>query len=340
MGVVVSLDCMGGSLAPHAPMSAAEAVMSEDSDIRFILVGDREKLLPILDKSDALSSRASIVHAPAVVLDDARPSVAMRNSHGTSMRVALEQVRDGAASCMVSAGNTGALMAISLVLLRTIEGVDRPAILVIIPGVQGQVVLLDAGANVSCDSRMLAQFAALGSAWSQKALGVNNPNIALLNIGSEETKGSDTIREAAASIRSVPSMNFVGYVEPKDVVLGAANVVVCDGLLGNVMLKSFEAALWACMSKLKGSFVQNLYSKLIGALAKPVIKAGFKDFDIQNTRGGIIAGLNGVVIKTHGASDASEYARAISSAVYAVQHDIGASIASNVGEVNRILDAL
>lgn len=338
MGVdVISLDCMGGDNAVEAPLRAAEMALRGRDDIRMLLVGHEDRLRPIFDSSVILRTKASLVHAPGVVSESEKPSVAMRQCNGTSMKIALDQVKSGAASCMISAGNTGALMAISILTLRIIDGLERPAIMVIIPSLSGPVILIDGGANVACTANMLAQFSLVGGAWSEYGLGVQNPIVGLLNIGSEETKGDDVMQTTHKILSDAQFINFYGYVEPHDVINGNIDVVVCDGLLGNIMLKSFETMVHACATKIKESFMKNLYTKFIGMLAKPIVKDGLNEYGHDRGHGGIIVGLKGTVIKAHGSANVDGYIGAINSAIRAIKSDVGMGICAKLKKLNEHL---
>ncbi|GAB7259761.1 phosphate acyltransferase PlsX [Dickeya ananatis] len=253
--LTLALDAMGGDFGPCVTVPAALQVLDSNPDLHLLLVGDPSALTPLLANVDSpLSSRLEIVPAESVIAGDARPSQAIRASRGTSMRIALELIREGRAQACVSAGNTGALMGLATLLIKPIEGIDRPALMTMLPHQQhGKSVVLDLGANVDCDSTMLVQFAVMGSVMAEEVLGLKNPRVALLNIGEEESKGLASIRDAAAQLKAMPSINYIGYLEGNELLTGKTDVMVCDGFVGNVTLKTMEGVVRMFLSLLKGT---------------------------------------------------------------------------------------
>ncbi len=245
---------MGGDFGPSVTVPAALQALNSNSQLTLLLVGNPDAITPLLAKADfEQRSRLQIIPAQSVIASDARPSQAIRTSRGSSMRIALELVKEGRAQACVSAGNTGALMGLSKLLLKPIEGIERPALVTVLPHQQkGKTVVLDLGANVDCDSTMLAQFAVMGAVLAEEVVGINTPRVALLNIGEEETKGLDSIREAAAELlKQVPSINYIGYLEANELLTGKTDVLVCDGFTGNVTLKTMEGVVRMFLSLLK-----------------------------------------------------------------------------------------
>ncbi len=254
--LTLALDVMGGDFGPSVTVPAALQALNSNSQLTLLLVGNPDAITPLLAKADfEQRSRLQIIPAQSVIASDARPSQAIRNSRGSSMRMALELVKEGRAQACVSAGNTGALMGLAKLLLKPIEGIERPALVTVLPHQQkGKTVVLDLGANVDCDSTMLAQFAVMGAVLAEEVVGINTPRVALLNIGEEETKGLDSIREAAAELlKQVPSINYIGYLEANELLTGKTDVLVCDGFTGNVTLKTMEGVVRMFLSLLKSS---------------------------------------------------------------------------------------
>ena len=299
--------------------------------LRVIVVGDKNKIegeLQLLaDSSSVIPSfqkdnRLEIQHASEVIGMDESPSIALRTKKDSSLRVAIQLVKAQRADGCVSAGNTGALMAISRFVLKTCETIDRPAIISALPTAKGQAYMLDLGANVDCHSEQLYQFALMGDVLVRELKGVQRPRIALLNVGEEEIKGNDQVKQANELLQSDPSLNYVGYVEGSDILNGKADVIVCDGFVGNVALKSIEGAATLIVRMLSDAFKRNWYTKLVGILAEPVLRRLFQRLDPSTHNGASLVGLRGVVVKSHGNANANEFVRAIELAVSEVQKDI------------------
>lgn len=243
---------MGGDFGPSVTVPAALQALNANSQLTLLLVGNPDIITPLLAKADfEQRSRLQIIPAQSVIASDARPSQAIRASRGTSMRVALELVKEGRAEACVSAGNTGALMGLAKLLLKPLEGIERPALVTVLPHQQkGKTVVLDLGANVDCDSTMLVQFAVMGAVLAEEVVGIKI-RVALLNIGEEETKGLDSIREASLMLKTVPTINYIGYLEANELLTGKTDVLVCDGFTGNVTLKTMEGVVRMFLSLLK-----------------------------------------------------------------------------------------
>lgn len=243
--LTLAIDAMGGDFGPCVTVPAALQALASHSEIILLLVGDPDILTPLLAKADSsLLERLQVVSAESVIASDARPAQAIRNSRGSSMRVALELVKEGRAQACVSSGNTGALMGLATLLLKPLDGIKRPALMTVLPHQQkGKTVILDLGANVDSDSAMLVQFAVMGSVMAEEVLGIANPRVALLNIGHEEHKGLESIRDAALSLKALPQLNYIGYLEGNDLLTGKTDVLVCDGFAGNITLKTMEGVV-------------------------------------------------------------------------------------------------
>jgi len=329
--ITIAVDAMGGDLGLHATIPAVVTLLTTSPSLRVIVVGDRNKIESELQLlTDSLSvistlqkdNRLEIQHASEVVGMDESPSIALRTKKDSSLRVAIQLVKDQRADGCVSAGNTGALMAISRFVLKTCETIDRPAIISALPTAQGQAYMLDLGANVDCHSEQLYQFALMGDVLVRELTGIKKPRIALLNVGEEEIKGNDQVKQANELLQSDPLLNYVGYVEGSDILSGKADVIVCDGFVGNVALKSIEGAAALIVRMLSDAFKRNWYTKLVGMLVEPVLRRLFQRLDPSTHNGASLVGLRGVVVKSHGNANANEFISAIELAVSEVQKDI------------------
>jgi len=322
---------MGGDFGPSVTVPAALQALNSNSQLTLLLVGNPDTITPLLAKADfEQRSRLQIIPAQSVIASDARPSQAIRNSRGSSMRMALELVKEGRAQACVSAGNTGALMGLSKLLLKPIEGIERPALVTVLPHQQkGKTVVLDLGANVDCDSTMLAQFAVMGSVLAEDVVGINNPRVALLNIGEEETKGLDSIRDAAEMLKQVPSINYIGYLEANELLTGKTDVLVCDGFTGNVTLKTMEGVVRMFLSLLKsqGEGKKSAWWLILSLTRR------FSHLNPDQYNGACLLGLRGIVIKSHGAANQRAFSVAIEQAVQAVQRQVPQRIAARLESV-------
>jgi glycerol-3-phosphate acyltransferase PlsX len=312
---------MSGDLGPEVVVRAAVAALQKHTDIEFLLVGDRDELHGHITRIAGDEPRIRVVHTSEVVLMSDAPVDALRKKKDSSMRVAINTVKSGEAQACVSAGNTGALMATSKFVLKMLPGIDRPAIMTEIPAKNGHTHMLDLGANAHCTAEHLFQFAVMGSTVAADVSGVESPRIALLNIGSEDKKGHDTIREAAARLQS-SSLNYVGFIEGNDLFSGKADVIVTDGFTGNVALKTAEGTIAMVKDALKLSFTRNWLTKMQGLLAASVLRRLGQETDSRNYNGATLIGLNGIVIKSHGGADSYAFLHAIDTAVVEVQNQV------------------
>jgi phosphate acyltransferase len=331
--VTLSIDAMSGDHGHAVAVKAARLVLQEHPALRLILVGDE----PAIRKSLAANhlgadARIAVQHATEVVEMDELPSKALRNKKDSSMRVAINLVKEGRAQACVSAGNTGALMATARFVLKMLPGIDRPAIITAIPSVDGHTYMLDLGANAQCTAEQLFQFAVMGSALVTAVNGIDKPRVALLNIGEEEIKGSDVIRQAAGLIGAA-GLNYVGFVEGDDIFLDPVDVVVCDGFAGNVALKTGEGVAKLIAKFLKEEFSANLLHKLAALAAYPALRNLGKRIDPRRHNGASFLGLNGIVIKSHGSADPLGFANAIKVAAREVERDVPARIGALMGAV-------
>ncbi len=319
---VIALDAMGGDFGPSVTVSAARQALIEIVDIELVLVGDQTRLESELEINQiANNPRIKIHHASEVVEMDDQPALALKRKKDSSMRVALDLVKDGSVQACVSAGNTGALMATSKFVLKTIQGISRPAICTALPAIKGHTHMLDLGANLECSATNLAEFALMGSVLAQSVDGISKPTIGLLNIGSEAMKGNETIKQANQLI-SESGLNFHGFVEGDDIYKGTVDVVVADGFVGNVSLKTGEGLASLVNHVLRNEFKRNWLTKLAGLIAFPVLNAVSQRLDPRKYNGASLLGLNGIVIKSHGSADISSFLNAIKIARLEIEKDV------------------
>ncbi|HQX05489.1 MAG TPA: phosphate acyltransferase PlsX [Zoogloea sp.] len=311
MTVTLSIDCMGGDHGPSVTVPAALHFMRVDRDTRIVLVGRAEAIEPHLGTALAeFGERLRIQRASEVVGMDEAPALAMRNKKDSSMRVAVDLVKSGEAQAAVSAGNTGALMAISRFVLKTLPGIDRPAICSTLPTLRGQTHVLDLGANVDCTPEHLLQFGIMGAMLVAAVEHNERPSVGLLNIGEEEIKGNEAVKQAGELLRK-SGLNFYGNVEGNDIYKGTVDVVVCDGFVGNVALKTSEGLAQMMATFLREQFSRNWLTKLAAVFAMSALK-GFKHkLDSRRYNGAALLGLRGVVVKSHGAADSFAFEQAI-----------------------------
>jgi glycerol-3-phosphate acyltransferase PlsX len=324
--VTLAIDCMGGDHGPRVTVPAALAFLATHPDDRLILVGRKGQIEDELRRAKALPHvRLSVHHAEEVVAMDEPVRQALRNKKDSSMRVAISLVKTGAADACVSAGNTGALMAISRFVLKTLPGIDRPAIASVLPTTKGSTYMLDLGANVDCTPEHLLQFAVMGASLVAAVEHRERPTIGLLNIGEESIKGNEVVKQAGELLRA-SGLNFVGNVEGDGIYLGAADVIVCDGFVGNVALKTSEGLAQMLGSFLREEFTRNFLSKLIALLALPVISRFRRRVDHRRYNGATLLGLRGIVVKSHGSADDYAFQRAVERAAEEVRNEVLARI--------------
>ena len=329
-GVTVALDAMGGDVGPDVVVPAALASLRDHDDLTVILVGDEAVLENALARRKAAASdRLIIRHASQVVEMDDLPSHAMRNKKDSSMRVAINMVKQGDAAACVSAGNTGALMATARFVLKMLPGIDRPAICTALPSMTSHTWMLDLGANVDVDAEHLLQFAVMGSVMARAVDGNESPRIGLLNIGEEEIKGNEQVKEAGQLLSS-SQLNYGGYAEGDDIYQGGFDVVVCDGFVGNVSLKTTEGVAKMIAQFIREEFSRNILTRLAALVAMPVLHAFRNRIDPRCYNGASLLGLRGIVIKSHGSADELAFANAIKVAVLAVRESVPDRISSQL----------
>jgi glycerol-3-phosphate acyltransferase PlsX len=333
MDITVAIDCMGGDHGPHVTVPAALEVLRRTSETNVVLVGLRDAVEAELRKCNAEpGTRLRVHHASEVVAMDESPALALRNKKDSSMRVAIDLVKSGEAHACVSAGNTGALMATARFVLKTLPGIERPAIASVLPTMTGRTLMLDLGANVDCSALHLLQFAIMGSALVSSTEHKEAPTVGLLNIGEEEIKGNEVVKEAAHLLRA-SGLNFHGNVEGDDIYKGTSDVVVCDGFVGNVALKTSEGLARMVSTFLRQEFSRNLLTKLAGLVAMPVLKAFKTRLDPRRYNGASLLGLKGVVVKSHGSADAFSFRHALESAAEAARQRLPEKIAARMASI-------
>ena len=312
---------MSGDLGAEVVVRAAAATLQKYRNLELILVGDGDELQTLVSEIVGDDSRLRIEHASEVVAMSEPPAEALRKKKDSSMRVAINLVKAGPADACVSAGNTGALMATARFVLKMLPGIDRPAIIAELPAIGGSVHMLDLGANTQATADQLFQYAVMGSIVAADVVGIEQPRVALLNIGAEDTKGHDTVKEAAA-VLTASTLNYVGFVEGTNLTSGKADVVVTDGFTGNVALKTMEGTVTLGKYVLERAFKRTWLTKLQALLASSVLRSLSAELDSRNYNGATLAGLNGIVIKSHGGADAYAFQHAIDTAIVEVRNQL------------------
>jgi phosphate acyltransferase len=337
--LTIALDAMGGDHGPETVVPGAALAAERHPGFTFLFFGDEAKIAPLLARHPKLRPLARISHTDVAVSMDDKPSQALRRGRGkSSMWQSIEAVRDGKASAAVSAGNTGALMAMARFVLKTVPGIERPAIAVLWPTEKGESVVLDVGATVGADARQLLEFAVMGEAMARCIFGLEQPSVGLLNVGVEEIKGNEAVKEAGKLLREMPlPIHFHGNVEGDDIAKGTVNVVVTEGFTGNVALKTAEGTAKQISTFLRAALSSTMISKLGAFLARGAFEAFKERLDPRKHNGGVFVGLNGVVVKSHGGTDALGFATAIDVAIEMVKNGLVAKIAEDVGQVHSLL---
>ncbi|HRF72076.1 MAG TPA: phosphate acyltransferase PlsX [Accumulibacter sp.] len=329
MMITVAVDCMGGDHGPRVTVPAALDFVRDQPDVRVILVGITESIRPFL--GDAAVGRVAVRHATEVVAMDESPSVALRTKKDSSMRVAISLVKNGEADACVSAGNTGALMAISRFVLKMLPGIDRPAICGVLPTITGHTHVLDLGANVDCSPEHLLQFGIMGASLVSAIEHRDRPTVGILNIGQEEIKGNDVVKRAAELLWD-SGLNFIGNVEGDGLYKGEADVIVCDGFVGNVALKASEGLAQLLATFLRQEFRRSWFTKLAAVVALPVVKRFKRRVDHRQYNGAALLGLKGIVVKSHGSADAFSFVHALRRAAEEARSGVLARISERVAQ--------
>jgi phosphate acyltransferase len=329
--ITVAVDCMGGDHGPHVTVPAALEFLARTGDVDVVLVGRREAIeSELAARGKAAGKRLRVHHAAELVAMDEPPAQALRYKKDSSMRVAVNLVKSGEAHACVSAGNTGALMAISRFVLKTLDGIDRPAIATVLPNMKRtNTYVLDLGANVDCTAEHLLQFGIMGAMLVAAVEHKERPTVGLLNIGTEDIKGNEAVKQAAGLLRG-SGLNFIGNVEGNDIYKGTVDVVVCDGFVGNVALKASEGVAAMLTTTMREEFSRNPLTKMAALIAMPVLRAFRDRLDHRRYNGASLLGLRGIVIKSHGSADAFAFSQALARAVDEVRNSVPQRIAERM----------
>jgi glycerol-3-phosphate acyltransferase PlsX len=333
LGPRIAIDAMGGDTGPSAMIAGASRALRKDSSLQFTFYGDERLVGLEIDQHKNLSASSTIVHSPESIGPSEKPSQAIRRARTTSMGMAINAVKEEQADAALSAGNTGALMAMSKLALRTMPGIDRPALAALLPTLgETDVIMLDLGANTECDAQNLVQFAVMGAAWARCVLGIDEPRVKLLNIGTEELKGTDELKDAAALLRDADYLpfRFDGFTEGDQLSRGGVDVVVTDGFSGNIALKTAEGTARFVTDLLRRAFKSSLRSKAGFALSKPALNLLKHHLDPNNHNGAVFLGLNGLVLKSHGSATPKGVANAIRVAANMVRNEITRKIGEDL----------
>ena len=324
---------MGGDFGPRCIVPACLSAMAENPSLELILVGQAPVLEEILSRQPSVDrARLRVEHASEIIAMDERPAQALRNKPDSSMRQALELVRQGRAQACVSAGNTGALMALARYVLKTLPGIDRPAMVTGIPTQAGRTLLLDLGANVDCSAEHLYQFALMGAV-AAEVQGTLRPRIALLNVGTEDIKGNQQVKLAASLLQQADELNYCGFIEGDGLYRGEADVVVCDGFVGNILLKSSEGLVTMLSARIASLFKEGLGSRVVGSLAMPLLRRLQDELAPAQHNGASFLGLQGIVVKSHGGADEEAFKVAIARAVVEVRENLPQRLHSRLGNL-------
>ena len=332
----IAVDAMGGDEGVRVMVSGAALARRRHDQFKFLLVGDETRIKAALDHHPNMRNASEILHCEDVVAGDEKPSRALRRAKSTSMGLAIEAVKNGDCGAAVSAGNTGALMAMSKLALRTMPGIDRPALAALLPTLEEHdVIMLDLGANTECDARNLVQFAIMGAAYSRIVTGAQQPRVRLLNIGTEETKGTERLQEASQQLRDATglALAFEGFVEADKINRGHVDVVVTDGFSGNIALKAIEGSARFVTDLLKSAFRSSLRSKFGFLVSRPATELLRHHLDPNNHNGAVFLGLNGVIVKSHGSATAAGVANAVAVAARLLEDDLTTRIAADLAEI-------
>ena len=333
----LSLDAMGGDNAPQIIVDGAAQSKIRYPDVKFSFFGNKNKLLPLVSSLKTLKD-SQIIHTDEIIGANQKPSIAVRKGKNSSMGLAIQAVKTGQTDAIVSAGNTGALMAMTKLFLRPIEGITRPAIAAYFPTIRGESCMLDLGANIECDAKNLVQFAFMGQAFANIVMGVNNPTISLLNIGEEEQKGLDYIKEASQILTKLKDqINYTGFIEGDKIAQGISDVIIADGFSGNVSLKTAEGTALLVTSYLKKALSSSLSSKIGYLFAKRAINDFKLQMDPRKYNGAVFLGLNGVAVKSHGGTDAFGFANAICVAIDMVKYNFISDLKKKISKIELII---
>ena len=333
----LSLYAIGGDYAPDIIIEGAAQSKIRYPNLIFSFFGNKEKIIPLINSFKILDN-SNVIHTNEIIEANDKPSVALRKGKNSSMGMAIQLVKSGKADALVSAGNTGALMAMSKLLLRPMDGITRPAIAAYFPTIVGESCMLDLGANIECDTKNLVQFAFMGQAFANIVMGIKNPTISLLNIGEEEQKGLDYIKEASKILISLDKqINYKGFIEGDKIAQGMADVIIADGFSGNVSLKTAEGTALLVTSYLKKALSSSIFSKIGYLFAKRAISDFRLQMDPRKYNGAVFLGLNGIAVKSHGGTDAFGFANAIGVAVDMVRYDFITNLKDKINKIEYSL---
>ncbi len=332
--LTLSIDAMGGDNAPDMVLEGIQVALKKHPNLKFLLFGDEVKLKKSLGRYSIAAAASEIFHTPDVITNEAKVAQALRSGRNSSMRLAINAVGAGDAAGVVSAGNTGALMATAKFVLKTLPGIDRPAMPAYFPTMRGKSVMLDLGANVECDAENLVQFAVMGEVFARIGLNIENPSVGILNIGVEDLKGRKSVKDAATILQASDlPIKFHGFVEGDDIAKGTVDVIVTDGFTGNIALKTAEGTAKMFATFLKDALTSSPLSMLGALLAKPALNKLKDHMDPRRYNGAMMLGLNGVCVKSHGGTDGLGYAHAIDVAAELVKHNINDAIKEDYARV-------
>ncbi len=327
---------MGGDGAPCVVVEGIDMALDRHPDVDYLLFGDEKRLIPLLEQFPRVKAVCRVRHADDVVSNNERPSIALRSGRNSSMRLAIDAVGNGEAAGVISAGNTGALMAMAKFVLKTLPGIDRPAIASYLPTQRGRSVMLDLGANVDCDADNLVQFAVMGEVFARNVLGLEQPSVAILNIGAEDLKGNQSVKDAFTTLQeSDLPIKFSGFVEGDDIGAGTVDVIVTDGFTGNIALKTVEGTANLFSHLLKQSLMSSTISRIGALIARPALNVFRMRMDPRRYNGAMFLGLNGVCVKSHGGTDAFGFANAINVAEEMITNKLNNGIKEDYNRITK-----
>ena len=334
--LILSVDAMGGDNAPAMVVEGMEMSLGKHPDIRFLLFGDEPRLAPLLSRHTKVASVTEIRHTPDAVKNIDGAAQALRSGRNSSMRLAINAVKDGEADGIVSAGNTGALMAMAKFVLRTLPGIDRPALATYFPTKTGQSVMLDLGANIECNAENLVQFAVMGEVFARQVRGLEYPSVGILNVGAEDLKGKQSVKEAAAILQDTDlPIKFHGFIEGDDIAAGTVDVIVTDGFTGNIALKTAEGTAKLFGAFLKDALKSSVISSIGALLAKPALNQLKMRMDPRRYNGAMLLGLNGICVKSHGGMDGLAFSNAIGVTADLITTSVNESIKADYARLHE-----
>ena len=334
--LTLSIDAMGGDNAPDMVIEGIQVALKKHPNLNFLLFGDEAKLTPLLNLHPIAAKACEVRHTPDVITNEAKVAQALRSGRNSSMRLAINAVGSGEANGVISAGNTGALMAMAKFVLKTLPGIDRPAIAAYFPTLRGRSVMLDLGANVECDAKNLVQFAVMGEVFARTGLGIEKPSVGILNVGVEDLKGHQSVKDAAAVLQNISlPIKYHGFVEGDDIAKGTVDVIVTDGFTGNIALKTAEGTAKMFGTFLKDALTSSPFSMLGALIAKPALSTFKKRIDPRLHNGAMMLGLNGICVKSHGSTDGLGFANAISVATGLITNSINDDIKKDYARIQK-----